>query len=418
LEVSPHCNEKNQINLKENQLIEVHRALEIILQQTANFGSEEVSLEESLGRVLRQDIRADRDMPPFDRVSMDGIAISSQKFQEGRKEFKIEGVQAAGSPRLSLESEDCCIEAMTGAVLPSYTDAVIPYELVKIEGGVARILSHEVRLMQNVHGQGLDRKKNDLLIESGRIISPAEIGIMATVGAHRIKVGRLPRVAVVSTGDELVPVEGHPLPYQIRMSNVYSLKGLLNPYGIRPDLHHLADDPDELKQKVGVLIDQYDVIIFSGAVSKGKFDYLPGILDDLEVSKLFHRVQQRPGKPFWFGTREQVTVFAFPGNPVSTYVSCMKYFLPWLRQGLGLVPVEEKHAVLDEDFEFKPALTYFLQVRLVNRKGTLYAIPEAGNGSGDLANLTLNDAFLELPADRAHFKKGEVFPYLRFRFII
>ena len=401
--------------MKENPLIEVNKALDIILRESEDFGAEEVPLSESLGRVLKENIRADRDLPPFDRVSMDGIAISSQKFVEGIREFRIESVQAAGSPRLRLGSDQNCIEAMTGAVLPEYTDAVVPYEQLEIEDGVARILSKEVQLMQNVHRQGLDRRINDLIIESERIISSAEIGVMATVGADRIRVGRLPKVAVVSTGDELVPVESKPLPHQIRMSNVHSLKSLLNPYGIVPDLYHLTDDPVSLQQKIGSLLEEYEVLIFSGAVSKGKFDHLPGILDDLGVVKLFHRVQQRPGKPFWFGKRNKVTVFAFPGNPVSTCVSFVKYFLPWLRKGLGILPVEEKFAVLDEDFEFKPMLTYFLQVRLVNRRGTLYAIPEAGNGSGDLANLTLNDAFLELPAERSHFRKGEVFPYLRFR---
>ena len=214
--------------MKENQLIEVNRALEIILRESADFGTEEVSFEKSLGRVLREDIRADRDMPPFDRVSMDGIAISIEQFEQGRKEFRIESVQAAGSPRLKLESDDCCIEAMTGAVLPAYTDAVIPYEQVVIEDGMARILSKDVQLMQNVHRQGLDRKMNDLIIESERIVSSAEIGVMATVGAHRVRVGKLPKVAVVSTGDQLVSVDSNPLPHQIRMSNVYSLKALLS----------------------------------------------------------------------------------------------------------------------------------------------------------------------------------------------
>ena len=315
--------------MKENPLIEVNKALDIILRESEDFGAEEVPLSESLGRVLKENIRADRDLPPFDRVSMDGIAISSQKFVEGIREFRIESVQAAGSPRLRLGSDQNCIEAMTGAVLPEYTDAVVPYEQLEIEDGVARILSKEVQLMQNVHRQGLDRRINDLIIESKRNISSAE----------------------------LVPVESKPLPHQIRMSNVHSLKSLLNPYGLLPDLYHLTDDPVSLQQKIGSLLEEYEVLIFSGAVSKGKFDHLPGILDDLGVVKLFHRVQQRPGKPFWFGKRNKVTVFAFPGNPVSTCVSFVKYFLPWLRKGLGILPVEEKFAVLDEDFEFKPMLT-------------------------------------------------------------
>ena len=401
--------------MKENQLTKVEEAVEIIKNATEDFGIEKIPVEDCVGRVLKENILADRDMPPFDRVSMDGVAIRSEAFRQGTKEFRIEGIQAAGSPREVLTSEDGCIESMTGAVLPESADAVVPYEQVEIKDGMARILVDEVRNMQNVHRKGLDRKKDEILIREDQIISPAEIGVLATTGAAQVKVGRLPKTAIISTGDELVPIGEKPLPHQIRMSNIHSLKALVQPLGIRPDLFHLQDDPVELKAKINDLLDKYDVLMFSGAVSKGKYDFLPEILDELEVRKLFHRVQQRPGKPFWFGKKEDKTVFAFPGNPVSTYVSCMKYFIPWLRKSLGIPPFEDKFAVLDQDFEFRPGLTYFLQVKLINRAGTLYAVPEAGNGSGDLANLTLNDAFLELPADRSTFNKGDIFPYLEYR---
>ena len=401
--------------MKKAQLIKVEDALKIILGSTEDFGVESVRLEDSPGRVLKEPIRADRDLPPFNRVSMDGIAIRHNAFEEGRRRFRIEGIQAAGSPQLELISPDACLEVMTGAVLPDHADAVIPYEMVSIENGFATVETDEVTLMQNVHLKGLDREENELLVEEDRLISPAEIGVLATVGYPRVKVARLPKTAIISTGDELVGVDETPLPHQIRMSNVHSLKALIAPYGIHPDLFHLTDDPVQLKEKISELLSKYDILMFSGAVSKGKFDHLPQILDELEVKKLFHRIQQRPGKPFWFGKRGRVTVFAYPGNPVSTCVSCTYYFVPWLRKCLGLPEAEERFAVLDSDFDFKPVLTYFLQVKLVNRMGTVYAIPEAGNGSGDLANLTLNDAFLRLDAERNEFKKGEAFPYFTFR---
>jgi len=401
--------------LKKAQLIKVEDALDIILNSTEDFGVERVALEDSLGRVLKESIKADRDLPPFNRVSMDGIAIRHVAFEEGRRKFRIEGIQAAGSPQLELKSGDACLEVMTGAVLPNNADVVVPYEMVSIENGFATVEIESVSRMQNIHLKGLDRKENELLVEENRLISPAEIGVMATVGIPQVKVAKLPKIAIVSTGDELVDVDQTPLPHQIRMSNVHSLKALIEPFGIQPDLFHLTDDPAELKEKISDLLSNYDLLMFSGAVSKGKFDYLPQILDELDVKKLFHRVRQRPGKPFWFGKRNQVTVFAYPGNPVSTFVSCMYYFIPWLRKSLGLPPEETKFAVLDSDFKFKPVLTYFLQVKLVNRMGAICAIPEAGNGSGDLANLTLNDAFLKLDAERDEFKKGEVFPYFTFR---
>ena len=401
--------------MKNSPLIKVEDALEIILNSTEDFGIEQVDLGTSLGRVLKDPLRADRDLPPFNRVSMDGIAIQNQAFASGLRKFKVEGIQAAGSPQLTLNSNEGCLEVMTGGVLPNNADVVIPYEQVSIDNGIAEVEVETVEFMQNVHLKGLDRKENELLVKEDRLISSAEIGVLATVGVPKVRVAKLPRTAIISTGDELVNVDQTPLPHQIRMSNVHSLEALIEPFGIRPDLFHLTDDPVELKETIESLLTDYDVLMFSGAVSKGKFDYLPQILDELGVKKLFHRVRQRPGKPFWFGKRDNVTVFAFPGNPVSTCVSCTYYFMPWLRKSLGLPPVETSYAVLDCDFGFKPVLTYFLQVKLVNRMGTVYAIPEAGNGSGDLANLTLNDGFLQLDAERDQFEKGEVFPFFAFR---
>ena len=161
--------------------------------------------------------------------------------------------------------------------------------------------------------------------------------------------------------------------------------------------------------------------MLSGGISKGKFDFIPEVLDSLGVEKLFHRVKQRPGKPFWFGRKTSTeenpgtkTVFAFPGNPVSTFVSCMKYFYPWFYKSMHLVD-NKKQAILDDDFYFKPDLTYFLQVKLNQKEGKLYATPVSGKGSGDLANLVDSDAFLELPDDRSNFTKGEVFSLLPYR---
>ena len=146
------------------------------------------------------------------------------------------------------------------------------------------------------------------------------------------------------------------------------------------------------------------------------------MLDNLGVEKLFHKVKQRPGKPFWFGKkvctehrRSDKTVFAFPGNPVSTFVSCLKYFTPWYQKSVGLNFNNKQQAVLSDDFFFKPGLTYFLQVKLSQKNGELYATPVSGKGSGDLANLVDADGFIELPDDRTNFNKGEVFPFIPYR---
>jgi len=401
---------------KQEQSISVENATAIILAAVEDFGIEKIPFQNASGRILKEDILADREMPPFNRVSMDGIAIKSSIFEAGRRQYAIEGVQAAGSKQLTLTNPEHCLEVMTGAMLPIGTDAVIPYELIRIEDNQADLHIDDIQYFQNVHRQGLDRKKNDVLIPKNTRLSSAEIGVLATVGKTTLKVAKAPRVAIISTGDELVDVDQDPKPYQIRKSNVHSLISLLKSKSILADSFHLPDEKEALLKMIQTYLNQYDVLMFSGAVSKGKFDFLPEILDELGVKKLFHTVQQRPGKPFWFGKKNHTTVFAFPGNPVSTFISCLKYFFPWLNTSQGVKIDSENYAVLSKDFFFKPPLVYFLQVKLKNDKGIILADPIEGNGSGDLANLTLNDAFLQLPANRSEFKKGEVFPLIQYRF--
>ena len=395
-------------------LLDVQEASRIILEAAEDFGTENVPLKQSLGRILREDIHADRDFPPFDRVSMDGIAIKIRSFEKGMRQFDIEGVQAAGSPQMTLEGEDSCMEVMTGAILPQNTDAVIPYELIEITGNKATINLEELKFFQNVHKRGLDRNERDLLLSQRTRIGPAEIGVLATVGKASVCVSKNPRAAIISTGDELVGVDSIPLPHQIRRSNVHNLYAVLKQMHIESTLFHLSDDKEILQERIAQILEDFDVLLFSGAVSKGKFDFLPEVLENLGVEKKFHRVKQRPGKPFWFGKKDKKTIFAFPGNPVSTFVSCLKYFKPWLERSININSQEQQLAVLAEDFTFAPDLHYFLQVKIINEQGRLIAYPESGNGSGDLANLAKNNAFLELPSDRSEFKSGEVFPVISF----
>jgi len=396
-------------------LTTVQEAQDIIISKTENFGIEEVDFMNSVGRVLKEDIIADRDFPPFDRVSMDGISINDAAFNSGQRTFKIEGVQAAGSEQLTMQNPENCIEAMTGAVLPKNTNAVIQYELLNIENGEATINLDAVKNFQNIHKKGLDRKQGDILIHKNTLISSAEIGVLATVGKSTVKVAKQPKVMIISTGNELVEVSETPAEHQIRRSNVYTLVSILDKLNIKAETAHILDDKEVLLTKIESFLNDYDVLLFSGAVSKGKFDFIPEVLNTLGVEKLFHKVKQRPGKPFWFGKKADKTVFAFPGNPVSTFVSCLKYFTPWYLKSVGLDFESNEEAVISEDFFFKPSLTYFLQVKLKRENGVLVATPVSGKGSGDLANLIDSDAFLELPDDRSNFTKGEVFPVLTYR---
>jgi molybdopterin molybdotransferase len=390
-------------------MITVEDAEKIIQSRVKDFGIEKIYFENSLGRVLAEDIIADRDLPPFNRVTMDGIAINFSYFEKGNRQFKIAGTQAAGDKSIEINKPGECIEIMTGAALPQSTNTVIRYEDVVIENGFATITSAQIVKGQSVHFRGTDKKQNEVVAHANKLITPATIGMAASVGMEMLSVKKLPTVIIISSGDELVDVEETPGSYQIRRSNNYMVQAALQKYCLKADLKHIPDDSEKTVKLISQCLEEYDIIILSGGISMGKFDYIPQALEAASVKKLFHKVQQRPGKPFWFGEHaNNVLVFACPGNPVATFMCLHRYFLPWLKASLGLASRPE-FAFLNEDFSFTPNLKYFLQVQLKNDNGKILANPFEGNGSGDFSNLIDAQAFIELPAEQNNFAKGEVF---------
>ncbi len=393
----------------------VEEATKIVLAETKDYGTESIYFENALGRVLVEGLKADRDFPPYNRVTMDGIAINFDAFKNGIRSFKIIATQAAGETTFEINDPSECIEIMTGAALPCTTNTVIRYEDLEIKDGIATVKTEAVSKGQSIHLKGIDKHKDDLVAAASQVITPALISIAASVGKRDLLVKQLPKVVIISSGDEVVDVDEMPNAFQIRRSNNYTIKAVLQQYCINADMIHIPDDSAITKQQIENCLQQYDVIILSGGVSEGKFDYIPKALEETGVKKLFHKVQQRPGKPFWFGKHGNgVLVFAFPGNPVSTFMCLRRYCCLWLEESLN-VSKQKIYAVLDEDYVFTPVLQYFLQVKLsMNERGQLLAKPITGNGSGDFANLIDTDAFMELPLKRNSFTKGEVFPVWSF----
>lgn len=374
-----------------------------------------VNILDATGRVLAETVRADRDFPPFDRVTMDGIAIAFQHWENGIRTFTVTGTQAAGEPQKRLEDPSKCFEVMTGAVLPEGCDTVIRYEDVEVSGSTATITTGTVSHGQNIHAQGSDATAGNELMGRGEVLAPSEVALLAAVGKSRVEVFASPRIAIISSGDELVAVDDKPAPWQIRRSNSYALQSALRQSGVDAACYHLQDDRSAMEASLREIVEDFDVLIVSGGVSKGKFDFVPQVLHDIGIRKLFHQVSQRPGKPFWFGVSDTGKVaFALPGNPVSTFMCFYRYVKPWLQTSLG-VDTPASSAILAVDFFFPAPLTYFLQVGVRNEGGKLMAYPDPGGGSGDFANLKNVTGFLELPLGQATFYAGEVYPYFAFR---
>jgi len=395
-------------------MVNVGEASSIVLKHLCDPGVETLSFDLAVNRVLAETIKADRDLPPCDRVTMDGIAIRFRTWEQGRRDFIIEGVQAAGAARKGLLDSNKCLEVMTGAIMPEGADSIIPYEHIEIKDGKATI-KEKVSLGQNIHSQGQDAKKGNTLLEPGMLLAPAEIAVLAAVGKRSVDVFAFPPAAVISSGDELVEVDSLPGVQQVRRSNSHAIEAAMKTIGWNASLYHLPDDKEKMVVAMKEIAEKYKVIILSGGVSKGKFDYVPAVLEEVGVSKLFQGVNQRPGKPFWFGASEKgVIVFALPGNPVSTYMCFYRYIRPWIFKSMKREQALLS-AVLARDFNGPKGLTYFLQVNVKTDNGQLMAYPDPGGGSGDFANLKNVTGFLELPEDRSSFSAGEVFAYIPFR---
>jgi len=231
------------------------------------------------------------------------------------------------------------------------------------------------------------------------------------VGRAEVSVGRRPRIAVISTGDELVDV-GQPIAaHQVRRSNIYVVATALTALGYEVEARHLHDDPDQLSAGVSAALAGHDVLITTGAVSKGSADFLPGVFERLGVERYLHGVRQRPGKPLWAGgTTDGRRVFALPGNPVSVMMCLYRYVVPRLAAAEGAQPAPPMQAALAEEVRFPPPLTLFLPVLLTAAGGALAARPAPAQNSGDFLALVGTDGFLELGAGETRFAAGSVLP--------
>ena len=370
------------------------------------LGAEPCRLEHAAGRVLREDLAAERDQPPFDRVAMDGIAIASVAFASGTRRFRIAGTVAAGAPPPALEDSRTCLEVMTGAVLPPGADAVIPIELLAVSDGVATITdAAPVPAWANIHRQGIDARAGSRSLASGTRLRGPELAIAASAGRGSILVSREPRIAVISTGDELVSPDATLAAWQIRRSNAYGVGAVLAlaGYGYRTDAH-VPDNQAVIRATLAEHLGKHELLVLSGGVSAGRFDFVPGVLADLGVRRVFHKVAQRPGKPLWFGMGPGgQAVFGLPGNPVSTLVCLVRYVLPALAQLTGAPAPPVTYGLLAAAYESRHTLSAFVPVDQVAdgaRRGTLALHPT--QGSGDFTSLRGTAGFVELAPGRQY----------------
>lgn len=384
-----------------------------ILQLREGFPCEELPLLGAAGRILREEIRADQDFPPFDRVMMDGIAVRFSDFQAGHRSFEIIETAPAGQPPKVLPSApSSAIEVMTGAVLPIGSDCILPVEWYDVEDGRA-ILSESTAPREGVfiHRQGSDHRAGEVLMKEGVRIGPVETSVAAACGYGSLRVTNRARITLIGTGDELVGIGEKTSPGKIRQTNAPTLAASLQLAGHPAmEMAHAPDEAEALRTLFQKVFSASDIVVITGGVSKGSRDLVPDIVGELGGEEILHGVAQRPGKPMavWKVPGGPV-VFGLPGNPVSALVCLHRYVIPALCHWSVEVPVPPQVRKVRGDFAMPQGLTLFLPVSDCG-DGTAQALPTAN--SGDFAGLLGSSGFVQVDERFAAHSSARYFPWI------
>ena len=362
---------------------------------------------EALGFVLAQEIRADRAYPPFDRSTRDGYAVCAREAVAGAVIRCVGEIKAGDSVTAPLAA-GTCVQIMTGAAVPAGADAVVMIEFT-LRDGDAVTFQRETKAGQNIVPRGSEAAAGALTLSKGQRLGFAELGLAAQVGAMELLCAKKPRVAILSTGDEVVPITETPGTFHIRNSNSVSLAAQVQLAGGEPVLlGNALDRVEDLSAKIELGLRE-DILVLSGGVSMGKYDLVELVLKGLGAEFYFDAVAIRPGKPAVFGRCRDKLVFGLPGNPVSTMVTFLLFVAPAIDGLSGSQrPLALLEAVLGEALHEKTGLTHFLPARVEWPAGRAEVRALKWQGSGDIGALSMANCFLVVPAERQDIAVGEI----------
>lgn len=390
-------------------MLEVADALAVVVQHARSLRPVVAPLGPALlYRVLAVDAIADRDSPPFDKSLRDGYAVRAADCGQAVELRVVAEIAAGVMPRKAIGPGECA-RIFTGAPIPDGADAVVMQEDTETVGDRVRVADAAVRPGQYVFPRGAEMRAGDAVIPAGTRLNAAAVGVLASVGRAEVPVVPWPRVSVLATGDELVDVAAQPAPGQIRNSNGPMLVAQAVGVGaVVYDRGIARDTPDELRAKIGDALAGSDVLLLAGGVSAGKFDLVPGVLQELGVVPHFHKVRMKPGKPLFFGSNDGTLVFGLPGNPVSAFVCFELFVRPALRVMAGdselgprmrSLPLAEAVAESNDRPTYRPA-----KLEATESGWAVRLLPWAG--APDLRGLQPADALLVLPAGEARYDPG------------
>ncbi|MCI0706987.1 MAG: molybdopterin molybdotransferase MoeA [Ignavibacteriae bacterium] len=394
----------------------VQEARAIILDSLAMQSVESQPLRQAFHRVLAEDVVAAQDVPAFDNTSMDGYAVVSadtlRASEAAQVRLSVSGEVSAGKMYSGTLKPGEAVRIMTGAPIPIGADAVVEQEVVRASNGFVEI-GTVVQPGRNIRRKGEDVRAGTVIMHRGTFLRSAHLGVLASAGASSVQVYRTPSVAFLTTGNELVEIDSIPASGQIRNSNAYSLWGLIQEAGAEPvDIGTAKDDKHELSQKLREGLKQ-DVLITSGGVSVGAYDYVLKTLEELGVKQKFWKVNIKPGMPFFYGVYHDanrvVPVFGLPGNPVSTMVTFLQFVRPALQKMMGREDFEvvRLKAKIEHDIHKKATKRHFLRGIVRNEAGGLIVTTTGTQSSGALTSMAKANCFIVVPEDVTELKAGD-----------
>lgn len=370
--------------------------------------AEIVSLGEAWSRVLAEDIQADRDYPPFNRSTRDGFAVRSQDVAQANAVLTLGGEVRAGEYFKGEIGPGHCTAIMTGAPLPTGTDAVVMVEYTRTEGDKVRT-ERPATSFENVVRKGSEAQAGQTVLPKGRRLRPGEVGLLASVGMEKLAVYLRPQIAILPTGDEVVPIGRKPEWYQVRNSNSAMLAAVVASAGGTPCEMGIGPDRKEALQSLIVKALEADMLLLSGGVSMGKYDLVEDVLEDLGAEFYFRSVAIRPGKPLVFGRVRGKFFFGLPGNPVSSFVTCNLFARPAIGvlMGSGFERPRFLRARLAKSARHKTGLTTFMPARIDMRNAEPVVSLVGWQGSGDLVGIAESNGFLVVHAEQPSPTAGD-----------
>ena len=404
------------VNPVHKKMLRIEDALNIILEHTpaAANNKEEVPLADALGRVLRQDVMSDLDMPPFDRARMDGYAVRSVDIREATpdKPALLEeiGQAAAGQAFSGFVGVNEAVRIMTGAPVPPGADSVQKIEVITVKAGIVAI-QEPTKPNQNVTPRGIEAKAGNLILAAGAIITPAAAAVLASFGYAMVEVAHRPKLVLLSTGDELVEVWEKPRAAQIRNSNTFSLAGYAQAVGAEVlSAGIVRDDFTETKLAIAEAAAMADVVMLSGGVTMGDYDLVKPALTELGAEIFVEKVAMHPGKPTVFAKLGDTLIFGLPGNPVSVAVAFHLFARPALLKMQGARDIELPRVIAKATTNVKgaPPRRSHQPARLVIRNGVAEVEPLKWAGSSDVVAFMQADALIVVPEDRKGYEAGDL----------